>query len=224
MNSNFVKLYGKEREIVLEIHDMLDDVAIKHLYEKYSDERGKLTIMNELKSLAEKGYVRGTVESKTGIPGIKNILGNLRITILPDCKNYLEMEKDNISNQHQANINIHGDVRNSNIVGGNATNVTQSINVDAAKENALEILTTMKNLVAVASIDDDTKKDVIDDIDIITEQIESATPKESRIKKVMQSIKTALMPIKHIATVSTVLEHLNKLASFVEQMLQTGGA
>ena len=218
MNKNFTKLYGKEKEIVLEIHDKSDDVAIKHLTEKYTDEGGNLTIMNELKSLAEKGYVSGTLKSKTGVPGMKNVWGNLRITILPDCRNYLEMEKDNMNSKPQANITF-GDVHNSNIIGGNATNVTQSINVDVDKESALEILTTMKDLVAVASIDDETKRDVSDDIDIITEKVGSLTPKESRIKKAMQSIETALMPIKHITTVSTLLVHLNNLAPLIEQVL-----
>ena len=94
-----------------------------------------------------------------------------------------------MNSQPQANLNFHGDVHNSNIIGGNATNVTQSINVDAAKVNVLEILNTMKNLVAVASIDDDTKRDISDDIDIITEQIESSTPKVSRIKKLCNQLK-----------------------------------
>ena len=203
----FTKLYGKEREIVLEISNMSDDEAINHLTEKYT-ERGALIIMNELNSLAEKDFVRGTVKSKTGTPGMKDVLGGLHLTVLPNCRNYLEMETDYMSRQKppvtlNQNINNTGQMNNIPVFGDNNTISVTTMNNDI--QEIAKLITTLKSEIENSDMSQDEKESVLDDLDVISEQVESDSPKQSRLKKAIAGIQTFVSGATKGATAATAL-------------------
>ena len=307
-----------------------------YLCEKYSDELGNLTILNELKSLAQKGYVCGTLKSKTNIPGMMDVLGGLHITILPDCRNYVEMEKD-YDNMHKGgnivfeklfgkrreivkaiytmtnedakhylrklakereiaegysgtlseeqrdnyfvvtffrdeinalekegfieittntfngiislsitqkcrdyfemekeyertmeaksnvlNVDARGNSGNLTVAGRDAIGITQITANQTDIEQALNMLNKMKNLLEVSGLDDNIKTSIEDDLDIIKLDIESQTPKQSKVNSAMRRIEAALLPLRNIAAVSTLLVHYQQLAPMIAALF--GGA
>ena len=209
----FNKLYGKEREIVLAIQGKSDDDAISYLIEQYA-EHGNLTVMNELKSLAGKGYISGTLKSKTGIPGMMDIRGGLHLTVLPDCRNYFEMEKY-YENSSQS-IHINAPNNNGNIIGRDATNVNQTITIGTIANEILELISNIKNQINALDVDSGVKDSLEDDLDMIVEQVESPAPKATRIKKAVESIKAF---IENGANATTLAVNFYTLFDLIAKML-----
>ena len=207
MRNQFIKLYGKEKAIVEMIYDKTDDVASTVLFEKhdYND------IKTELESLRQNCYINYKYD----------ILGEVYdFKVLPRCKNYFEMEIDNNAALNSNSVVINnqgGSIGELNAAAGSG-DITQTINVSNTSKEILEILEQMNNIVKTLD-DDEIKGDLLDDLEQIKNEIGSSTRDESKIKRALRRIGTALEPIKHITTVTTLFVHLDKLIPLVNLLL-----
>ena len=225
----FQKLYGKRREIVAAIHRMTNDEAKCYLrklakereiangYDYSNSALSELErdsyfvitfIRDEINSLVEDRFVEIETNTFNGI---------LRLLITQKCRDYFEMEKEYERTMEAKSSVVNVDARGSSgnliVAGRDAIGATQITANQTDITQVLDMLSKMKNLLEVSDLDDNIKTSVEDDLDIIKSDIETQAPKQSKIISAMRRIEAALLPLRNIATVSTLLVHHQQLST-----------
>lgn len=113
----------------------------------------------------------------------------------------------------QQNIGtVNGDVNN---VTGNMYKAGRDINLNSPHDNgtdAIELLKELRTLIEKEELDQEEKESVVDDIEVITEQMESEQPNKTRIKKAWESL------AKFAAKVPAAVEGAVKIKETVEKI------
>lgn len=125
------------------------------------------------------------------------------------------IEEDNMNNinfsNNQGVINIAD--KNSSIKSDNVINQNDI-------ESIIKLINTIKSNIADLELDNDEKENILDDIDIVQEQIQSNVTKPTRIKKAFNSIKgfltnTALLTGAGI----TLANNIQQLVTLVQPII-----
>ena len=227
----FQKLFGKRREIVEAIHAMSNEDAkyyLRKLAKKeeiangydYSNstlselERDNYFVItyirDEINSLVDDGFLEIVTNTFNGILGL---------SITQKCRDYFEMEKGYERAMEVkpsvVNVDARGNSGNLIVSGHDAIGLTQITANQTGIKQVLDMLNEMKTLLEVSGLDDDIRTSLEDDLDIIKLDVESQTPKQSKINSAMRRIEAALLPLRNIATVSTLLVHHQQLAPLI---------
>ena len=205
------KLYGREREIVEAIHNKSDLEAKDALNKKYNE---IANIRDELNSLAKKGYIY--VEW--------DIFQGCHLSILPDCKTYIQREADYEAHQRPfITVHAQGNQGNINIAGGDATNINQSVNCSSNFVEMLEHISALRNLIEVLNVDDNIKSDFNDNLYSIQRELTSQSPDWSLIKREKGRVEKLLDSIKDVTTITTLMVHFNALEPLIVSAMQAAG-
>lgn len=215
MANHFIKLYdGETRKFIVGLSKLSKSEARCRMAERYNSEVRNCNNLyfvlvylwndkiDEIRELIEMGYYKTVTD---------NVDDGLYLDLTDKYKNYLEMENDFENRQVKIQVDAQGNTGNINIAGGNASNITQTVNVSAAQNEILTLLAGMKE--SLGQIDDEELRGSIsDDLDIVTEQVRASAPNVSRLKRAWERIQEA---IKGATTATTLLIQLNTLVPLI---------
>jgi glucosamine 6-phosphate synthetase-like amidotransferase/phosphosugar isomerase protein len=112
----------------------------------------------------------------------------------------------------QSNNTINGDVNN---IAGNMYKAGRDININSPHDNgtdAVDLLKELRILIEKEDFDTEEKESVVDDIEVITEQIESEQPNKTRVKKAWERL------TKFATQIPVAVEGAVKIKETVEQI------
>lgn len=137
---------------------------------------------------------------------ISSFLLEVKINMGYDKSENVKIEVKNESGQ--VNVAMQG----SSIAATNTVNISQN---DIDKINNLD--THIIELLKKEDIDEEVKEDMVDDIVMITEQINSPQPSTNRIKKAITGLKTGEKVLSSVSVIATLL---NTLYTLVEPLIK----
>jgi len=209
-----MKLYGKEREVVLGICDKSEREALDFIYESYyvvdeSHIRGGYfpqEIDNVFRSLKDKKFI-------DTYPTMGNKFFGFQI--LNNCRAYRDMEIDH-DRMHQQRNNISNNKGNIVIAGRDVSNAYQGINDAAIFNDIMQVICNMRLELDKLQVDEEVKGDVCDELDNIERELGSETPSITRISRFMRKL---FDRIKDVTTMSTLLVHYQNLEPLLANAL-----
>lgn len=126
-------------------------------------------------------------------------------------KEIMLLEEENMG------ISINGNTGNINFANNNSTvNVT---NNNSNVKEIIELANNIKEVLLKEKMEEEYRENIIDDIDIITEQVENSIPKPTRLKKAVESIKNFLTSPQGIALGTVAINNINNFVTAIQGMI-----
>ena len=218
------------REILLKPLDVRDSIAkIESIVSQKETVTTDITILGEAlyKAQGIQAYSIRQVYDSMQFKGILDKLATSLLEIYIELDTELgnlddldvsvgdvNLDKLNEATQRIINIDASGDGASINIIGGDATNATQSVTVEAPKNEILQLVHTMLSLLEELE-DSDIKCDVKGYLTDIETEVSLPIPDETRISRFVRGIKNTLEPVKNFNAVVTLYGHLDKLIPLI---------
>jgi len=211
-----MKLYGKEREIVLGICGKTRKDAYDFIYDNYYvvDENAlkggyfPREIEDVLRSLKDKKFI-----------SFSSTLGNMisGFQVLNNCRSYPEME-DNYNKANQSGNDYSNNHGNIIVAGCDVTNANQSVAINTSASNIFRVINDLRAELDSTQVCADVKGDVNDELDNIEREFKAATPDSDRLKRFMRKL---VDKIKDVTALSTLMVHYKTLEPLIIEFIRS---
>ena len=195
-----------------------EDTHMKAIYDYLTDMTKEEVDLRGIASKFHHESNKYTDKVRNYIEIVFKPLADYIVGVLSEEMMYLENKNDKCAGI-VVNQTIGNNYGANNFAQGNITsNNTVNVGTDE-KENIKSLIVEISRMLKDINIDTDIKEDVIDELEVIQEQIESETPKPRRIKKACEGISTFITKLPSNIEKSTLLVNsITKLLKNIENL------
>ncbi len=171
------------------------------------------------------------VDNKLDVQGIalkfycesRKLTDILRNFLSRSFKPLIEYIVDELSKEimllEESNLGIRIDGNSGNINLATNNSIINATNNSNNVKEIIDLANRIKEILSNEQIEKEYKENIIDDIDIITEQVENSIQKPTRVKKALENIKKFFTGPQGVSLGTVALNNINEFITAIQELI-----